>query len=118
MSDESIKPPSMSNKMLNPSLNYVGTKARVTFNGDCLKQEKISFDHGKVLNIYIVYEIDRSADISSYPMLENCLVQLNEQNMLILVCINILDMVLDLIEKHFFQLLKKLVEMYNFWSRH
>ena len=40
MSDESIKPPSTSNKMLNPSVNYVGTKVRVKFNGDCLKQEK------------------------------------------------------------------------------
>ena len=29
LSDESIKPLSLSNKMLNPSLNYVGTKVRV-----------------------------------------------------------------------------------------
>ena len=27
-------------KMLNPSVKYVGTKARVTFKGDCLKQDK------------------------------------------------------------------------------
>ena len=73
MSDESIKPPSKSNKMLNPSVNYVDTKARVKFNGDCLKQDKISFDHGKIVNIYIVHEIERNADISSYPKLENCL---------------------------------------------
>ena len=33
--DESIKPPSTSNKMLNPRLNYVDPKARVKFNGDC-----------------------------------------------------------------------------------
>ena len=59
MSDESIKPPTTSNKMLNPSLDFVGTKARVKFNGDCLKQEKNSFDHGKIVNIYIIYEIDR-----------------------------------------------------------
>ena len=43
MSDESIKPPSTFNKMLNPSANYVGTKAGVKFNGDCLKQDKIHF---------------------------------------------------------------------------
>ena len=73
MSGESIKHPSTSNKMLNPSLDYVGTKARVKFNGDCLKKEKTSFDHGKVVNIYIVYEINRNVDISSYPTLENCL---------------------------------------------
>ena len=29
LSDENIKPPSTSNKMLNRSLNYVGTKAKV-----------------------------------------------------------------------------------------
>ena len=45
MSDESINSPSTPNKMLNPSVNYVGTKARVTFN----------------------------RDISSYPTLENSL---------------------------------------------
>ena len=43
--------------MFNPSVNFVGTKARVKFNGDCLKQGKITFDHGKIVNIYIVYEI-------------------------------------------------------------
>ena len=42
----SFKPPSTSNKMLNPSVNYVRTKTRVKFNGDCLKLEKLSFDHG------------------------------------------------------------------------
>ena len=73
LSNESIKPPSTSNKMLNPSLDYVGTKANVKFNGDCLKQETITFDHGKIVNIYIVYEIEKSVDISSYPALENCL---------------------------------------------
>ena len=72
LSDESIKPPTTSNKMLNPSLDFVGTKARVKFNGDCLKQDKISFDHGKIVNIYIVYEIDRYVNISSYSTLENC----------------------------------------------
>ena len=73
MSDESVKPPSTSNKMLNPSVNYVGTKARVKFNGDCLKQVKTSCDHGKLVNIYIAYEIERSVNISNYPTLEYCL---------------------------------------------
>ena len=64
--------------MLIPSVNYVGTKARLKFNEDCLKQEKISFDHGKIVNIYIVYEMDRYVNTSSYSTLENCfLVQLN-----------------------------------------
>ena len=73
MSDESIKPPSTSLKILNPSVNYVATKARAEINGDCLKQHKISFDHGKIVNIYIAYEVNKNVNISSYAMLEKCL---------------------------------------------
>ena len=77
MPDESIKLPTTSNKMLNPSVNYVCTKARAKFNGDCLKQDKITFDHRKIVNIYIVYEIEKIVNISIYPTLENCLVHSN-----------------------------------------
>ena len=49
--DKSIKLPSTSNKMFNPSADYVGTKARVKFNGDCLKQEKFTFNHVIIVNI-------------------------------------------------------------------
>ena len=73
MSDESIKPLSRSNKRLNLSLNYVCAKTRVEIKGDYFKQDKISFDHGKVGNIYIVYKINRNMNISSYPTLETCL---------------------------------------------
>ena len=73
LSDESIKPPSTSNKMLNFSVDYIGTKEIVTFNEDYLKQDKITFDLGKIINIYIAYEIKRSVNIDSYPTLENCL---------------------------------------------
>ena len=59
--------------MFNPSLNYVGTKTRVEFKGNCLKQDKILFDHGKVENIYIVYEINKNVNLSSYSTLRNCL---------------------------------------------
>ena len=73
LSDESIKPPTTPNKMIDPSLDYADTKTRVKFNGNCLKREKITFNHGKVVNIYIFYEIERSVNISSYPTLEDCL---------------------------------------------
>ena len=73
MSDGSVKPPTTSNKMLNPSLDYLGTKTRLKFNGNRLKQEKITFNHGKIANIHIVYKIETSVNISSYPTLENCL---------------------------------------------
>ena len=97
--------------MFNPSLNYLDTKAKVEFKGDSLKQEKISFDDGKVVSIYIVYEINKNVNMNSYLSLENYLfgtVKLTK--ILILISTNILDMVLDLIEKDFFHLLIKLVE--------
>ena len=71
--DESIKRPSATNKILNLLLDYVGTKTRVEFKGSCLKQDKIPFDHGKIVNSYIVYEINRNFKIDSYPTLENFL---------------------------------------------
>ena len=38
-----------------------------------MKQDSITFNEGKVLNIYIVYEISKSINISDYLILENCL---------------------------------------------
>ena len=49
-------------------------KARVRLSGDCLKQEKITFNYGKIVNICIVYEMKKSVSISTNPTLENCLV--------------------------------------------
>ena len=57
LSNESIKPPSAPNNFLTPSLNYVGTRIRVKFSGSYLKQDKVTHAHGKIVNIYIVYEI-------------------------------------------------------------
>ena len=59
LSNESIKPPSAPNNFLTPSLNYVGTKISVNFSGSCLKQDKVTYTHGKIVNIYIVYEINK-----------------------------------------------------------
>ena len=91
--DESFKPPTTSNNSLNPTLNYYyGTKIRVKFTKSCLKQSKISHNHGKVVHIYIVYEIEGNTYSYNYPTLENCLfgaVTLTKNN----------DMELDLIEK-------------------
>ena len=38
-----------------------------------MKQGKVTFDHGKVVNMYIVYEISKSNNISDYSTLENYL---------------------------------------------
>ena len=73
LSDESIKPLTTSDNSLTPELNYYGTKTRVKFTGSCLKQPKISYTHGKVVNIYIVYELGASSSHNNDPTLKNCL---------------------------------------------
>ena len=73
LSSESIKPPTTSDNSLTPALSYYGTKTRVKFTGSCLKQSKISYNHGKVVNIYIVYELGASSSNFSDPTLKNCL---------------------------------------------
>ena len=73
LSDEGINSVTASTYKVTPQLSYYGTKTRVEFNGSCLKQDKITFNHGKVVNIYIVYEINKSINISDCPTLENCL---------------------------------------------
>ena len=40
-----------------PKLSYYGSKIRVKFNESCLKQDKATYSHGTIANIYIVYEI-------------------------------------------------------------
>ena len=73
LSAESIKPPTTSDNILSPVLNYYGAKTRVKFTGSCLKQPKISYTHGKVVNIYIVYELGASSSHNNDPTLKNCL---------------------------------------------
>ena len=59
--------------IITPELSFYSTKTRVELNGGCLKQDKFTLNHGTVVNIYIVYEISKNYNISSYPTLENCL---------------------------------------------
>ena len=56
LSAESITPPSAPNNFLNPSLNYFNAKTRVKFSRSCLKQDKSTYTHEKIVSIYIVYE--------------------------------------------------------------
>ena len=73
LSTETIKPPITSGNSLTPVLNYYGTKIRVKFTGSYLKQPKISCTYGKVVTIYIVYEVDASSSHNNDPTLKNCL---------------------------------------------
>ena len=72
LSDEGIKPPATSDYKLNPKVNYYGTKTRLEFRESCLKQDKSTFNHGKIVNFYIVYEIDKMYT-KSHSTIVNCL---------------------------------------------
>ena len=73
ISNDSIKPPTTSNNSLNPRLSYNDTKIKVQFTESCLKQPKFTFNHKKVVNIYIVHELGASSSHSSDPTIKNCL---------------------------------------------
>ena len=73
LSNESFKAISTSDSSLNPTLSYYRTKIIEKFTRDCLKQTKITYTHGKVVNIYIVYELGASGSNNSDPTLKNCL---------------------------------------------
>ena len=72
LSDENITAPTTSDYKLNPQLSYFGTKARLEFRGSYLKQDKSTFNNGKIVNIYIVYELDKIY-VKTNPTLVNCL---------------------------------------------
>ena len=73
LSAESIKPPATSDNSLTPIVSYYGTKMRVKFTGSCLKEPKTSCTLGKVVNIYIIYELVASGSHDNDPTLKNCL---------------------------------------------
>ena len=54
--------------------DYYVSKVRVKFNKGCLKQpNKLTYDYGRKVNIYIVYEFGASSSNDSDPILRNCL---------------------------------------------
>ena len=71
LSDESIKPPTTSDNSLAPTINNYGNKIRVKFARSCLKQSnKLSYIHGKVVNVYTVYELGASSSHINDPTLK------------------------------------------------
>ena len=73
MSNEKINSVETSNRSITPNLRYYGTKTRVEFKENYLKQDKVTFNHGKIVNTYIIYKISKNINIIDYPILENCL---------------------------------------------
>ena len=66
-----------------PELAYLGSKVTVKCNETCLKQDKITYNYRKPVNVNIVCEISKNVNINSYTKLENCLfgeISLTENN--------------------------------------
>ena len=114
LSAENIAPPTTSDNSLSPALSYYGTKRRVKFTRSCLKQPKVSYTHGTIVNIYTVYELGTSSSHSDDPTLKNSLfgaVGLSKKADLISTSIQVME--LDLIEKVVFHFqVVDLVKMY------
>ena len=70
-SDERLNSVTAFNYKVTPNLNYYGT--RVEFNGRCLKEDKIKYTHGKIVNIYIIYELTGSKSDDNDPTAKNSL---------------------------------------------
>ena len=63
LSNESMKPPTTLNNNLYPNLYYQGTETIVSFPGVRFKKDKVTFNHGKIVNIYIVYKLIKLSNI-------------------------------------------------------
>ena len=55
-----------------PKIIYDNAKIKVRFNGDLLKESKTTYNHGTIVNIYIVYRLIPATKDSSVA-LQNCL---------------------------------------------
>ena len=55
-----------------PRIVYDNTRIKVKFNGSLLKQDKVTYNHGPIVNIYIIiclfgaFELTKNADIDKY----------------------------------------------------
>ena len=78
LSNETIKPPATSDNSLTPLIDYRINKIRVKFTGSCLKQPKISYTHGTIVNIYIVYELGASGSNDNDPTLKRWHIEWHE----------------------------------------
>ena len=74
LSDETITSYATSDNSLTPLIDHYGSKVRLKFNKDCLKQpNNLTNDYGHKVNVYIVYELGASSSNDSDPTLKNCL---------------------------------------------
>ena len=116
LSNEKISSVSNSNDSVS-KIGYDNAKMKVKFNGNLLKQNKVTYNYGSIENIYVVYRLTPKINLGGIgPTLQNCLFGAVElAKMLILVNTNILDMVLGLIQEDVFHIrVEDMVEMLLF----
>ena len=73
LSHESMKPFPTSDNSLTPLIGCYSYHIRVKFNGSILRQLKVTYTHGKIVYIYIVYELSTFSSNDDDPILKNCL---------------------------------------------
>ena len=54
LSDERLDSIAASNHKITPELSFYGTKIILELHGSCLEQDKVTYNHGKIVNIYII----------------------------------------------------------------
>ena len=104
LSDKTIKPPATSDNSLSPLIDYLGSKVRLKFSEGCLKQQnKFTYTHRTIINIYIIYGLGTFSSFNDDPTLKNSLSgAFKLTKTLILISTSIRVMELDLIENQVF----------------
>ena len=72
LSNENSEVVSTSNNILSPEINYNKNNIRLNFRGSILQQKIVTYNHKKVVNLYIVYEITKFR-FNNNPILTNAL---------------------------------------------
>ena len=73
MSNQKISSVSNSNGTF-PKTVYDNARIKVKFNGNLLKQNKVTCNHGTIVNIYIAYRLTPKINLGCIgPTLQNCL---------------------------------------------
>ena len=93
LSNEKICSATKPSSSQHPSLAYDKARIKLIFRGDFLKRDKVTYNHGPIVHIYIV---DR--------LIPSVLRSVKLTKTMILINTNILDMVFDLIQKELFRI--------------
>ena len=106
LSDENIISTTTSTDKSAMKTIYDNTKTKVRFNGDLLRENQVTYNHGPLVNIYIVYE--RTPDTkTSNITLENCLFGAIKLTM---------NADVDKYKRKFFTSKRRWQKCYHFWS--